>query len=133
MSDDAKPLDHELALFEEELRADGIFSSEEDILHVWLAGRQLVKTLGLDTVVDRVAEEFPEVLDWLERPPDSEDHAVWDRLGDATKLLMRLTAVNLDQRGLGDAKLLVWLQCHGGNATVQFQGPTKLPKLILWQ
>lgn len=121
------PLDPALAEFEAEVN-EGMYASDHDALHGWMAVTQLPVTLDLRQVVEQVRPEVgtfcdvPWVLDHMSEHEYGTDeaHRFIDKMGDASKVLLAAVQAELTSRGMGNAHIFVYLPCHKGYGIILF-------------
>lgn len=127
--------DSVIVAFESEM--GDVIDSEHEAMHRWLAAENaavMLKDLGTRerlVSTDRFVDSEWVMNNW---PEDDEDalHVFLDKLGDASKLLLRGLAADLTAAGLPNLRLITFLQCHNGPATVIFKGVDELPEVRIW-
>lgn len=119
--------------------SDGIYESDHEALHGWMAITQLPITLDMKQVLEQVRPEVDTYCDvkWVltemaktEYGTD-EAHALIDKMGDASKVLLNALQTELTARGMGNAQLFVYLPCHGGYGLVLFDSE-KGPRIAIF-
>lgn len=114
------------------------FPTESDALHGWMAATQCALNLGFRGTLEAMEHEHPHVNPvWaLQHFPSGDDkdvqNAYIDKMGDAAKLLFTHLGAELVERGLTDVRILVFLPCHGGLATVIFK-ENEDARILEWQ
>jgi hypothetical protein len=128
-----------LAGLDHEIMSAGVLPTESDALHYYLAAVQTTVIFGLPHIVPNLVEggcldcDPEEAVRGLTVDSTHEEMtAIVDRLGDIGKLILTSVQQELSAAGMGDARPLIFLPCHGGLATIIFSDESPIPQLIQW-
>lgn len=129
-----------LSEYEEEFDAP-VLSSSEEAMHWWLAAGQLLYSLRPEGLIEKLSEEYPELMDadatreLLHEARDGGKEAVdrlLDRFGDFAKVVLTYLGDYFVVAGMPEAAFLAFLPCHQGNCTVTLRGEDGKPRIRVW-